>query len=244
MKTHKIIPILVLGYLVAVAGASAQITVKAVKGNVAFKKGSAWQKLEKGMSLPEGVAILSASGSFALLDLNGHSVTINPSSSIKVYSHGVSDGKSQSHLGVKHGSVKVKIKKMAAVKTSFKVSTPVATSSVRGTEEVVSYGPAYGMVVDVLSGMVDIGNDRGISGQVSGSQQFQATSSTESKSVLSERQGQSSVDINSPDLTDEEEENFADGNIEALDSPDFLESLLNPEVGENATAVTIQPIWP
>lgn len=223
---------------------NARITVKAVKGNVAYKKGGSWKKLTKGMTIPEGASVLSSSGSFALLSLSGHSVTIRPSSNIKIYSSGIAKGRSKNHVGVKHGSVKVKIKKMPKVKTSFKVSTPVATSSVRGTEEIVSFGPTRGMQVEVLHGMVDIANDRGVSNRVSGKQQFQAKTANETKSVLAEKQKQSTVNINDQNVTKEEAESFLDGNVEVVDSPDFLDELTNPQGDVQKTNVTVQVIWP
>jgi hypothetical protein len=245
MKMKKLIVALTAMFLFAAFALPAKITVKAVKGNVAYKKGGGWKKLRKGMNLSEGTSVLSSSGSFALLSLNGHSVTVRPSSRVKVYESGLSKSSSNNHVGVSHGSVKVKVKKMKKVKTSFKVSTPVATSSVRGTEEVVSFGPSQGMKVRVISGVVDIANDKGISSRVSGKQKFAASSGqAKAKSVLSTQQSQSSVNIGSPEVTREEAQNFADGQVETVDSPDFINEIVDPSTDSGgSSSVTINPVW-
>ena len=60
----------------------------------------------------------------------------------------------------------------ARIKTVFKVSTPVATSSVRGTEQIVVYSPTFGMRIFVLSGTVE-GQGRNSGGKfISGDLQF------------------------------------------------------------------------
>jgi hypothetical protein len=64
------------------------------------------------------------------------------------------------------------VKRVGSLKTKFKITTPVATSSVRGTWERVSYGPAYGMLIEVLEGEVEGSNDTGISQLVSGRMLF------------------------------------------------------------------------
>ncbi|TFH39791.1 MAG: hypothetical protein E4G96_08690, partial [Chrysiogenales bacterium] len=64
-------------------------------------------------------------------------------------------GSSSTTIGLRRGSVRAKVASDARVKTVFKVSTPVATSSVRGTEQIVVHSPTFGTRIIVLANMVE-----------------------------------------------------------------------------------------
>jgi hypothetical protein len=79
----------------------------------------------------------------------------------KIYTNKIQRLTRTTEVGLKRGSVKVKVQKQQRVKSVFKVATPVATSSVRGTEEIITYGPMKGMTIRVLSGKVEGENSAG-----------------------------------------------------------------------------------
>jgi hypothetical protein len=88
------------------------------------------------------------------LKINNHKVFIHPLTIMKISESRETARSSTTLLGLRLGSLRAEVARNARIKTVFKVSTPVATSSVRGTEEVVVYGPTFGMRVFVLSGTV------------------------------------------------------------------------------------------
>lgn len=157
--------------LFTASGAFAAISVVSVKGKVAYKDGGVWKSLSKGQTLAEGAKISTGMNSYAVLNIDGATVKIRPLSMIRVNKNTLKGDSSNTSLGLKYGSVSAKIPKLRKLKTVFKVSTPVATSSVRGTEFDVSYGPQWGMIIYVIDGNVyGIGN--GIENLLSGNLQF------------------------------------------------------------------------
>ncbi|MGL4370134.1 MAG: FecR family protein, partial [Spirochaetota bacterium] len=132
----------------------AAITVVSARGEASFLRDGQWKPLTKGMTLEEGTKICTGVKSIIVLNIDRHVVTISPMTSVKIYKNSSTPSTSDTSIGLQYGSVKAKVKRTAAVKTRFNITTPVATSSVRGTEEVVSYGPASGMTVQVIEGAV------------------------------------------------------------------------------------------
>jgi len=93
------------------------------------------------------------------------------------------------------------------VKTVFKVSTPVATSAVRGTEQNVSYGPERGMVIEVVSGEVEGENNSGITNLLTGRQKFvQSNLSGQPQHLLQEARDNSIIQTINEGITPEERE--------------------------------------
>ncbi len=134
----------------------AEIKVLKVKGTVAYKVKKDWVQLKEKQVLPEGVKISTGADSTAELSLNSlnHTITIKPFTVIQVYSK-TDDKTSDTNVGLKRGKINVKVPKDKKVKTVFKVTTPIATSSVRGTEEEIFYGPDAGMIVKVIEGEIE-----------------------------------------------------------------------------------------
>ena len=154
MKKY-LVPILLVITLLAFAGVSfAEIRVLSVKGTAAYKAGGQWVPLQTGAVLAVGTKVSTGVRSNVVIKINNHTVTVQPLTIMKV-SESAEDGKSSTtRIGLRRGSVRTKIAHDARIKTVFKVSTPVATSSVRGTEQIVVYSPTFGMRVFVLSGNV------------------------------------------------------------------------------------------
>ena len=154
-KIHTLC-IITLALLCAASPLFAAITVVSVKGEALYTDTGAFKPLQKGMQLKEGTKIQTGAKSKVVLDIDGHIVTIQPLTLIKVYKNIAKKDESTNSIGLQYGSINAKVKKLPQVKTSFLITTPVATSSVRGTEQNTSYGPGFGMQVQVPEGELTV----------------------------------------------------------------------------------------
>ena len=142
--------------------AYSEVRVLKVKGKVSYKTSGYWKTLRNGMVLKRGTKVSTSFRSWAILKINNRSyVRVKPLSLIKVYTNSYRTIKSKryryrasTHIGLRRGGIRAKISRNKRIKTIFKVSTPIATSSVRGTYEEVTYGPEKGMVIKVLEGSI------------------------------------------------------------------------------------------
>ncbi len=149
------------------------ILVVSTKGDAAYKEGGHWKPLAKGQELKEGVQISTGVNSQAVLNIDEHMLTIKPLTMIKVYKNSLSKSASENNIGLKYGSVNARVKRIGALKTKFNITTPVATSSVRGTNEDVGYGPLSGMFIRVNEGSIGATDNNGGSRIVSGRSLYQ-----------------------------------------------------------------------
>ncbi|MBN2402333.1 MAG: FecR domain-containing protein [Spirochaetes bacterium] len=155
MKKKIILILSVIIFFIRFALTSfAEITVVSVKGQAKYKTGRQWIDLKPGLKLPEGVKISTGVKSGAVLNVNGSSVTISQMSMLKIEENNLSRTESNTTIGLKRGGLRARVSRVKTLKTSFKISTPIATSSVRGTEQEVFYGPGTGMLIKVLEGEI------------------------------------------------------------------------------------------
>lgn len=133
------------------------IRVVSVKGVVAYKQGARWLPLRRNQVIREGTKVSTGANSYATISLNqyNHRVNIKPLTMIKIYSKNTKTT-ANSNIALKRGKIRVNVPKNKNVKTVFKVSTPVATSSVRGTIEDIFFGPKKGMIVKVVEGEIEV----------------------------------------------------------------------------------------
>jgi hypothetical protein len=172
MKKCLTTSLTILGVLLFVAASQAEIRVVSVKGTAAYKAGGGWIPMQGGTMLPVGAKVSTGVRSTAVIMINNNTVTVQPLTIMKV-SESSFDGKSSNtRIGLRRGSVRAKVAKNARIKTVFKVSTPVATSSVRGTEQIVIYGPTFGMRVIVIEGTVEGSSLNGAPKFLSGNMEF------------------------------------------------------------------------
>ncbi len=188
------------------ASAFAEISVTKVEGTAAYREGNKWVPLKTGMKLTEGVKVSTGANSFAELKLNSlnHTIRIKPLTMIQVFSKETRN-ETDTHIGLKRGGIMAKVPRDAKVKTIFKVSTPIATSSVRGTEENISYGPDTGMIIEVIKGVVEGSNRLGMSNLLESRQKFiQLYSQAQALNILQDVRNQSLITIYGNGLTAEE----------------------------------------
>lgn len=184
----------------------AEITVIKVEGSAAYKEGTKWIPLKTGQKLPEGVKVSTGANSSAELKLNSvnHTVKIKPLTMIQVFSKETKTD-TNTHIGLKRGGVVAKVPREGKVKTIFKISSPIATSSVRGTEEDNHFGPARGMKIKMLKGEADGKNRNGQSKRLYGRLQFkQGTDSPKPENPLSDVKNGSLIQVSGNGLTPDE----------------------------------------
>lgn len=125
--------------------ADAAIIVVSVKGDVAVQEGKAWRPLAKGQALREGNVVSSGVNSRAVLAIDSHTLTIKPMTKIKILRNLITNNVSDNNIGLNYGSINTRVKRIGTLKTRFNVTTPVATSSVRGSDQDTASGPALGL---------------------------------------------------------------------------------------------------
>jgi len=169
----KIISLIIAIFFLGTGSLFAEIKVLRVKGTVAYKTGRDWAPLSAGMVLQEGAKVSTGANSTAEIRLNAlnHTITVKPYTVIQVFSR-TGSKESNTNVGLKRGNIVIKVPKNKKVKTVFKVTTPIATSSVRGTAEDIFAGKNI-MIVKVLEGEIEGSNRLGRKQFIRGRQKFQ-----------------------------------------------------------------------
>ena len=238
MKTAKII--LVTSFLFITTLLYADITVLKIEGSAAYKDGNKWTALKVNQKLAEGVKISTGANSYAEIRLNSknHTIQIKPYSMVQIFSKETKTD-TNTNIGLKRGSINAKVPRDENAKTIFKVTSPVATSSVRGTEENISYGPGGGMVIEVVNGVVEGKNNHGRTNLLTGRQKFvQPNSSGKPHHILQSVRDKSVVYAGGNGLTSKELESnlYSD---EQVGSPEGDISVLGNQVQKNSSNVII-----
>jgi predicted DNA-binding antitoxin AbrB/MazE fold protein len=239
-KVHTLLIITVV-LLFAVSPLFAAITVVSVKGEALYSDGGAYKPLQKGMQLKEGTKIQTGAKSQAVLDIDGHIVTIKALTLIKVYKNIAKKDESVNSLGLKYGSINAKVKKLPQVKTSFLITTPVATSSVRGTEQNTSNGPLFGMNVEVPEGNLIV-QSNGENKQVSGNLEYSKGGDDPRSGDLTQNMQNDYTGKTAPDnLTDEEKDMLGKYGDQLIDSTQTPADVLDNVGG--ASTINVNLIW-
>ncbi|MEE3313225.1 MAG: FecR domain-containing protein [Treponema sp.] len=125
----------VLAFLTAGAAGALDAKVISVSGKVEVQKnGSAtWTPLKTGDSLSKGSVISTGFKSSAKIQIDGSTVTLEPLTRMTIEKLASSASKDESKLYLNSGKVSADVKKSSGKKVEFKVTSPVATASVRGT---------------------------------------------------------------------------------------------------------------
>ncbi len=242
---RKLIVIFTITLFLSSVSLFAQIKVISLKGKVSYKAGRQWKQLKRNQILNEGTKISSGTNSYAVLQLNRHRhlLEIKPLTVLKVYGKSTAV-RSNTHIGLKRGKVRARVAKNSRVRTVFKISTPVATSSVRGTIEDVAYGPARGMRVNVIEGAIEGENRNGKSTVIRGRQVFsQQGGSAAFGDTMKDVRGRSFAGIHGEGLTPEELAFILMFGDDFQGSPGGDTQILDNQTGGPAT-VNIEIVWP
>ncbi|MBP7585309.1 MAG: FecR domain-containing protein [Spirochaetes bacterium] len=220
MKSRYIIPASLIAVLFMILTSFAAITVESVQGKVAYKSGDQWRPLAPNQSIAVGTKIITGAKSSAVLNVDGSTVTVRQLSMVRVNANIANEQGSSTNLGLKYGSVNAKVRKIKALRTNFKISTPIATSSVRGTEEEVSFGPQAGMIIQVLQGAIGTEGGLGLGNIIRGDLKFQLkTDSARPEFLLTDRQGNTLVRLFADRMTDNEKRQFERFGLDVINQP-------------------------
>jgi len=246
---RNIIPIIVISVIFICSYAFSEIRVSSVRGSVLYKTGRDWKPLRRGMKLREGTKISTGARSAAVIQIDNHRLTVRQLTMMKISRNRVTKKSSNTRIGLKYGRLNARVKRIKTLKTSFKVMTPVATSSVRGTEEEIFYGSKTGMRVWVLDGAVELGNpfiaSRFIRGHSPSRAVFQLkTGAIKPMNLLSVVRNASFVRIYSNNITDDEKSFHEIAGDELFDNSDGAIEFLDLFLRGGASIVTIEVIWP
>ena len=107
--------------------------VVAVVGKAEVQKGSDWVALSIGDSVPKGSVISTGFKSELLLKVNASNIKLGPLTRMTVEQLIQNESENKTSLFIDSGKVNVEVNKTGNKREDFKVSSPVATASVRGT---------------------------------------------------------------------------------------------------------------
>lgn len=132
---NRTIAAFVLAFLTSGAAGALDAKVISVSGKVEVQKnGSAtWTSLKAGDILSKGSVISTGFKSSAKIQIDGSTVTLEPLTRMTIEKLASNASKDESNLYLNSGKVSADVKKSSGKKVEFKVTSPVATASVRGT---------------------------------------------------------------------------------------------------------------
>lgn len=109
--------------------------VISVSGKVEVQKSgsSTWTPLKSGDTVSKGSIISTGFKSSAEIQIDGSKVSLEPLTRITIEKLASGSAKDEASLYLNSGKVNADVKKTSGKKVDFKVSSPVATASVRGT---------------------------------------------------------------------------------------------------------------
>jgi hypothetical protein len=141
-----------------------QATVESFRGAATANGGGAEAALKAGETLNEGALLQTGENAFVRLSLpDGSHLTIPSNSRVRLerLRAAVLTGSIDRQIGVLAGRLETQVTPMTNPASRFVVTTPVARSSVRGTEFRVAYEPGQKSAASgVLKGRVDVANPK------------------------------------------------------------------------------------
>lgn len=161
----KIIIALALGIFFASGLLGATATIVKVKGTVNVRRsaGSPWIMARVGMTISKGGSISSGFAAAALVKIkpSGSVVRVDQFTTMRFSQLASSGSQVRTTLKLQIGSVRAVVKSTARMRSKFRISTPVATASVRGTIPDVSHYPDTGTTITYIRGFGTVQSLRG-----------------------------------------------------------------------------------
>lgn len=112
--------------------------VIAVTGKAEIKQGGKWVPAKAGSKITSGLMISTGFKSELTLKIDGSVITVKPMTRLTIEEITQKNEAVSSEVYLNVGSVKADVKPASTKKVEFKVKTPVATASVRGTSGEIS----------------------------------------------------------------------------------------------------------
>lgn len=142
--------------LLAFAPVFAEAKVTAVRGTVGVLANGRLQVVTVGMSLLDDATVVTGANSEVVIQINNGTITLRSLTTAKLTNMTRTNEASTANVALRGGTVVSNVQQIQGLRTNFTVTTPVATSSVRGTAHTVSFSQERGMEVAVSSGLVAI----------------------------------------------------------------------------------------
>ncbi len=244
MKRIYTLVLIAAALMFTIGTAYPAILVVSVKGDAAFSDGGTWKPLAKGQTLKEGARVSTGVNSLAVLNIDDNILTVKAMTMMKIYKNSISKEASENNIGLKYGSVNAKVKKLATLKTKFNITTPIATSSVRGTEQDNSQGPGFGNTIVAPIGVIGVTTPSGVNIIVEGKMSFNINpENLRPESLLALLNGASVVKIYSDHITVDEKDYFQYFGDQLGESSEGVRQLFDLLLGQKAV-VTGNLIWP
>lgn len=108
-----------------------------VHGKVEIKQGASWRPAKKGEKIPAGSMIATGFRSELSLKIDGSLIRVEQLTRLKIEQIAKKEEAVSSEVHLNMGSIKANVKPASTKKVEFKVKTPVATASVRGTSGII-----------------------------------------------------------------------------------------------------------
>jgi len=121
---------------VGAVGIPANVQVQETTGLVQYRlpSGSQWQTLTPGVELPEGTTIMSGTNGSAVLNSGNTTIEVDALSRIVVSEVTLQPQEETTSLEMRFGQVRSRVRRAQNRGMNFRVSTPVSTAAVRGTD--------------------------------------------------------------------------------------------------------------
>lgn len=144
---------LALSVLTALSVCALEAKVISVSGQVEQQRGASWIAVKTGDVLQKGAVISTGFNSEATLNINGTVLKVGALTRMTIEQLADNASKDETQVFIDSGKVQADVSHTENRRNSFKVRSPVATASVRGTFiEMYALGP-----FSVLAGMADYG---------------------------------------------------------------------------------------
>ncbi len=126
---------LFLLFIVATGTAALEATVSEVTGNVEVRTSSegSWEPVEEGDMVPVGATISTSFNSRAVLAIGESSLTVRPLTRIRIAELAEEQDIDRSEIELPVGRMRANVRS-AERRAEFRVTSPLATAAVRGTE--------------------------------------------------------------------------------------------------------------
>ena len=150
---------------VAELPSSGNVVISFIEGGqdaISVGSNGKWTKAKIGMMLEQGQDILaSPNGSAVFLFSNGSKMRLASASQMRIVSYGIRGDSTQTEILLRVGQIAVAVEKEQSAGNDFKIVSPTATISVRGTRFLVKYDKTnQESQVDVNEGMVEVTGKR------------------------------------------------------------------------------------
>ncbi len=136
--------------------------VEKASGKVEMQSpGGSWRAVAAGDSIPLGATISTGFRSEALLQVGSATLEVKPLTRMRLDELIEKEGVVQTELFLRVGRVRAEVKPRQGIQQDFKLRSPVSTAAVRGTSFFYD-----GVNIQVITGLVAMGNSYGQTGQV------------------------------------------------------------------------------